>query len=160
VPTITAEELLASEAVRFAKLLHAYRECSLEIRQIVDEMAEIIVSPDSSNEERDHATDALLEALLPGLCADVREHYESVMRSPSALKMREELDQEESTFAEKLHHCMKQKRMTQSQLAEKVGIRQSAVSNILRRKCRPQRRTVARFAEALGLSPEELWPTD
>jgi len=48
--------------------------------------------------------------------------------------------------------------MTQEELAEKTGVGQPAISNMLNRQCRPQHRTVRRFADALGISPEELWP--
>jgi len=48
--------------------------------------------------------------------------------------------------------------MTQEALAAKLGVGQPAISNMLNRQCRPQRRTVLRLAQALGISPEELWP--
>jgi transcriptional regulator with XRE-family HTH domain len=48
--------------------------------------------------------------------------------------------------------------LSQAELAAKVGIGQPAVSMMLNRACRPQRKTVLRFAEALGVRPEELWP--
>jgi len=43
-------------------------------------------------------------------------------------------------------------------LAEKIGVGQPAISMMLQRQCRPQKRTVMRIAEALGVSAEELWP--
>lgn len=48
--------------------------------------------------------------------------------------------------------------MTQDQLAEKIGVGQPAISMMLKRQCRPQKRTVQRLAEALGVAAEELWP--
>jgi lambda repressor-like predicted transcriptional regulator len=48
--------------------------------------------------------------------------------------------------------------VTQVQLAETIGVGQSAIAMMLQRECRPQRRTVARMAEALGVTPETLWP--
>ena len=48
--------------------------------------------------------------------------------------------------------------MTQEQLAAKIGVGQPAISNMLNRQCRPQRRTVKRLATALDVSPEDLWP--
>jgi transcriptional regulator with XRE-family HTH domain len=49
--------------------------------------------------------------------------------------------------------------MTQAQLADKLGLGQPAISMMLQRNCRPQKRTVVRLADALGVAPEELWPT-
>jgi transcriptional regulator with XRE-family HTH domain len=48
--------------------------------------------------------------------------------------------------------------ITQEELAKTVGIGQPAISNMLKRQCRPQKRTVERLAEALKLSPQDLWP--
>jgi len=53
---------------------------------------------------------------------------------------------------------MARRGMTQEALAAKLGVGQPAISNMLNRQCRPQRRTVLRLAQALGISPEELWP--
>jgi transcriptional regulator with XRE-family HTH domain len=50
--------------------------------------------------------------------------------------------------------------LTQEQLAEKIGVGQPAISMMLKRQCRPQKRTVQRLAEALGVAAEELWPGD
>ena len=68
------------------------------------------------------------------------------------------MDEEEANFANRLRQLMEAKGLTQAQLADAVGIGQPAVSMILNRSCRPQRKTVLRFAEALGVSPEHLWP--
>ena len=68
------------------------------------------------------------------------------------------MDRDEAVFAERLADAMQKAGVTQVELAEKVGIGQPAVSMILNRSCRPQRKTVQRFAEALGLNPRDLWP--
>jgi transcriptional regulator with XRE-family HTH domain len=68
------------------------------------------------------------------------------------------MDQEEASFADRLRSLMEKKGLTQEQLAAKVGVGQPAISMMLQRNCRPQRRTVLRLAEAFGVSPEELWP--
>ncbi len=69
-----------------------------------------------------------------------------------------ELDEEASTFALALQAEMDRQGLTQDALAEKVGVGQSAISNMLLRQCRPQRRTIERFAEALRIPVESLWP--
>jgi transcriptional regulator with XRE-family HTH domain len=53
---------------------------------------------------------------------------------------------------------MQAKKWTQEMLAEKAGVGQPAISNMLNRQCRPQRRTIQKFAAVLGVSPDELWP--
>ena len=68
------------------------------------------------------------------------------------------MDEEEANFAKRLRQLMETEGLTQAQLADAVGIGQPAVSMILNRSCRPQRKTVLRFAEALGVSPDHLWP--
>ena len=68
------------------------------------------------------------------------------------------MDKEESFFADRMRELMEVKGTTQAELAAKVGIGQPAISMMLNRACRPQRKTVLRFAEALEVPPEELWP--
>jgi transcriptional regulator with XRE-family HTH domain len=68
------------------------------------------------------------------------------------------MNEEEADFAKRLRGLMEVKGLTQAQLATVVGIGQPAVSMMLNRACRPQKKTVLRFAEALGVAPEELWP--
>jgi transcriptional regulator with XRE-family HTH domain len=70
----------------------------------------------------------------------------------------EEMDREEETFAARLRARMDERGFTQESLALKLGIGQPAISNMLNRQCRPQRRTVLRLAEALGVPAAELWP--
>jgi transcriptional regulator with XRE-family HTH domain len=61
-------------------------------------------------------------------------------------------------FAEAVLMCLKRQKVTQSAIAKRIGIGQSAVSMILSRQCRPQRETVKKFAKALGVAAEQLWP--
>ncbi|TVS20258.1 MAG: XRE family transcriptional regulator [Planctomycetaceae bacterium] len=70
----------------------------------------------------------------------------------------DEMEREEEMFAQRLRAIMKEKGVTQTQLAESLKIGQSAISNMLHRQCRPQRRTVLRLAEALSVNPADLWP--
>ena len=75
-----------------------------------------------------------------------------------ARKLVEVLDTEERTFAERLRACLERGGVSQSELADRTGIHPSAVSMMLKRQSRPQHRTVARIAAALGLAPADLWP--
>jgi lambda repressor-like predicted transcriptional regulator len=141
-----------------AKFLSAFVECSPEIQDVVLEMVTIISDNDSDYDEKQLAADAMMQALFPGTSADVLEMYRQRLSSPEAEKAAAALRAEEQSFADRVRALMKEKNVTQETLAESAGITQPAVSNILNRRCRPQRRTVARFAEALGVSVVELWP--
>jgi transcriptional regulator with XRE-family HTH domain len=68
------------------------------------------------------------------------------------------MDREEATFADRLRAVMQERGVTQEQLAERIGVGQSAIAMMLQRQCRPQRRTVSRMAEALEVPPDRLWP--
>src|SRR5690242_20119616 len=68
------------------------------------------------------------------------------------------MDREEAVFAERLRELMEAKGMTQAELADKLGIGQPAISMMLNRACRPQRKTVIDIAQALEVPPEDLWP--
>ena len=76
---------------------------------------------------------------------------------PSTEPIIAEMDRQEATFAERLRQLMKEKNLTQSELAQKVGIGQSAISMMLNRNCRPQNKTVLRIAAAPGVDAKDLW---
>lgn len=143
------------EAARF---LRAFIECSRDIQEVVLEMAAIVADETSTEDERQIACDAMIESLFPGTGADVLASYHEKLESPEAATAAKALKHEEHGFATRVRALMAEKNVTQEMLAKAAGIGQPAVSNILNRRCRPQRRTVVRFAEALGVAPEELWP--
>ncbi|MDR0976081.1 MAG: helix-turn-helix domain-containing protein [Christensenellaceae bacterium] len=60
------------------------------------------------------------------------------------------------TFAERLRYIIAELKLTQSQLAEIVGIRQSQVSNLLNGVSEPNYRTLKQLKEKLRLSAEDL----
>ena len=66
--------------------------------------------------------------------------------------------QEKSEFANSLDGHMKAKGISQVELAAAIGVGQPAISMMLSRDCRPQRRTVEKLARALGVPPNDLWP--
>lgn len=156
--TLTLQDLLSTQTIQCAPYFAAFRECSPEVQEIVLDMAAIIADADSSEDERGHAVDVMVEALFPGMAADLMERHEKAMHHPESEDVRAALDAEEAAFAERVRFFMREKSLTQQMLADQLGIGQSAVANMLNRQCRPQQRTVARFAKALGVSPEELWP--
>lgn len=142
----------------FIAIRNAYDECDPEVREIVDDMLAIYSDGNSSEDEKRRAMNTVIEAIFPSLAADVCRMEKSHRQTPEGAAFEREMDEEEAAFAEKVRHHMKAQGITQELLAEKVGVGQPAISNMLNRQCRPQNRTIAQLAEALGVSPRELWP--
>ena len=143
----------------------ALQECSVELRTEAIGLFEDLQSGELDAYQT-RATLALLAEILfpdadaaglPGL--DLVE-IESLAptQNPEAASVLEKMDQEETTFAENLQRFMAERQLTQVQLAEKVGLGQPAISMMLHRACRPQKKTIRRFAEALDVAPTALWP--
>ena len=147
----------SGNAVEAARFLHAFVECNRQTQENVLEMAAIILDPTSTDDERTLAGDAIIEALFPMISVDIPESYRDIIKANDAA-IAADIESEEKQFADNLRLRMTEKGVTQEMLAQRAGIGQPAVSNILNRRCRPQRRTVVKFAEALGVSPEDLWP--
>ncbi len=68
------------------------------------------------------------------------------------------MDSQEALFSDRLRQIMKDKNITQQQLAERIECSQPAISQMLNRKCRPQRKTLDKIASALSVDVLELWP--
>lgn len=155
-----AKDMLLGNTVQ---VLRALMECSDEIRDGVMEMAAILADPNTDEDEKAAAGDTLIEALYPqyfgpDLGVDSAA-YEEMHRKDVEPETEAALDEEESVFAANLQTIMARRNLTQTQLAEMIGVGQSAIANMLSRGCRPQRRTVEKLAKALGVQPSELWPT-
>ncbi len=153
-----ASSLRRGEATIGAAVLAAYLGCSPEVQAVVREMIEIINSDESEPEDLNAAVNTLCEALWPLKAAEIRATDESLCASEEMTRVAESLHAEQEAFSGRVRSLMSERGVSQEQLAKAAGITQPAVSNILNRNCRPQRRTVARFAAALGVHPEELWP--
>jgi lambda repressor-like predicted transcriptional regulator len=146
------------EATLAASLIGAYLECEPAVQDVIREMVAIINAEDSDPDDIDAALHTLQEALFPALSAEICAADDRMRGSPPFQDAARELDREEQAFADRVRQLMQQLGMTQEQLARETGITQPAVSNILTRAARPQRRTVQRFATALGVAPSDLWP--
>jgi lambda repressor-like predicted transcriptional regulator len=162
----TVNTQFKERAIQFASsIVLALQECDEELREEAIELFKQLESGELDAEDC-NATQALLAEILfpnaddngfPGL--DLEEAEEIACREvPEAKEILDRMDQEESVFADRLRAAMSQKGITQEQLAEKLGVGQSAISMMLQRNCRPQKRTIVRMAEALELQPDELWP--
>ena len=133
--------------------------CDPEIQAVIREMFAICESADADDDEKNRAMATAVEALFPSLASDSLEFADGLRKLERANQRASELDAEEATFAERLKAIMDSRDWTQERLAAAIGVGQPAISNMLNRQCRPQRSTVTRLADALGVEPNELWPT-
>jgi predicted XRE-type DNA-binding protein len=161
--SMTPLEICAIQAA--SPVVLAFAQCDEELRAEAVELFKALMGGDLDEEQR-IATTALLAEILfpdadekgvPGLDLADAEQL-AIHANPEAGTVLARMDQEEADFAQRLRQVMEAKKMTQAELAEAVGIGQPAVSMMLNRSCRPQKRTVLRFAQALGVAPGELWP--
>lgn len=163
VPLTLTDEVAATI---FAEVYgHRFKTSPKAIQEVVDEMIGVFVDPDSDEEHKQAALDTIADCLFSQphkgeLGMDLEESEAmGAAHSESARHEIECLDFEERTFADRLRRIMREKEITQVQLAEATGVGQPAISNMLSRACRPQRKTVEKLARGLGVPPEELWPT-
>jgi len=152
----TAE--LLNENVRiYLRVQSAFDECSEEIQDVVRDMADIFNSPESTEEEKNGALYTMVEAIFPSLATTVLETCEDIRKKPKPQEYNNRLKSQEEYFANKVREVMEGKNMTQEQLAERIGISQSAICNMLNRKCRPQKRTIEKVAGALDVEISDPW---
>ena len=152
------DKMLRYEVPQLATFLWAYRECDKEVQEIVDCMAAIITDEESTPEEIAVATDTFIEALWPGKIVDVLEADEKLVSHDTYKKAASIGESEEEAFVDRVKAVMAKNDMNQEGLAKATGVTQPAISNILNRNCRPRRATIAKLAEALDVTVEELWP--
>jgi DNA-binding XRE family transcriptional regulator len=146
----------------FARVFQAYLECSDEVQSAIRQMVIIVNDEDATQDEREAAVVTISEALFPSkhkgdLGIDL-EDCDRILTKDESKKLLQQLDAEEASFAERLRQIMDLRDMTQGDLAQAIGVGQSAISMMLSRDCRPQRRTVEKLAEILKVSIEDLWP--
>lgn len=137
----------------FARIFKAYDQASQSIKDVIETMTHIINDPDSEQDERLAAIETLREALFPSKFGD---RFGVDLEETSGEDA--EADQKGATFAFNVRKLLKSKNMTQHDLAKAVGLGQPAVAMLLSRECRPQKATVRKIADALGVAPHELWP--
>lgn len=145
----------------FANLFPVYLNATKGIKEVIECMAKIYNDPDADSEERTAALDTLLDVLFPptdgeAFGIDLAEMADGSVEESKEIA--ESMSRQNAYFADAVRKHMKRQKVTQSAIAKKIGIRQSAVSMILSRKCRPQRETVKKFAKALGVEPKQFWP--
>jgi len=155
----TDGNLIASQM--FAQVYQAFLECSDDVQKAVQDMVQIVNAPDATVDEREAALETMAEALFPskhngtlGISLEDCDRF----APKDDLAILRQMDQEEATFADRLNALLEAKNMTQSELANAIGVGQPAISMMLSRNCRPQKRTVEKIAQVLKVTPEEIWP--
>ena len=148
----------------FAPIFRAYMEASDEVQQVVKDMCDVINDSETDHDEAEAAIVTLVEALFPAsydgeLGIGIDELRARGYKEVSGFaELMDTHDAQEDEFAKRLERIMGEKGLTQTNLAELAGVQQPAISMMLRRKCRPQKRTVIKLAIALEVSPKDLWP--
>jgi transcriptional regulator with XRE-family HTH domain len=123
------------------RLVTAIAECNDEVRDVVVRMVNVVESPKATPADRQHALATIADVLR------LKPNDEDG-EAPS----------QQAAFADRLRQLMTQRCVTQQELAETIGCSQPAVSQMLNRNCRPQKKTILKLAEALDVQPQELWP--
>lgn len=131
--------MTAADRTRFFGALQA---CSEEARQAVVTHLAIVKDPRATAADRRQAIQVITAALALGAEAE---------QAPADAS-------QQAAFARRLRELMDAKRVSQQELAERIGSSQPAVSQMLTRQCRPQKRTILKLADALNVLPRDLWP--
>jgi len=148
------------------RFLGALIECSDDVQQVVVSLLDVVKDSRTTPAERKRALMTIADALFLNPCEEdglygqdlaASEAYAAARNAPLASEVRK-MNVQEETFAQRLRELMDVKQISQQELAERAGCSQPAVSQMLSRVCRPQKRTILRLAEALNVHPRELWP--
>lgn len=154
------------------EFIHRFLECSDEVQSVVRSMFAVIEHSLTTDEDRQRAMTTITDALFVNpmevhgrygfdfLTAerDTAQKHEQVERRPVVAARLDQLDSQEATFAERLRKIMDEKNVTQEELAVRIDCTQSAISKMLSRNARPQKKTILKMAHALSVQPTDLWP--
>lgn len=145
-------------ALKASEILEAYFRLDSATQKEVKEQVARLQQASLSGTEQARAEKQLAATLRAG----ARQAGPVVSRaerlSAARLEVRAEVEQTLAIFAATLARLMAERQLTQAHLAERLGVGQTAISMLLKRRCRPQRRTIGKLAEALGVPVDELWP--
>jgi transcriptional regulator with XRE-family HTH domain len=147
------------------QLMRQLLECSDEVRKVALDMLCVLNDPSITSAEKERASMTLADALFPN--ADESGEYGmdlqlsesgAASRFPALAREVQKMDTQEATFADRLSHLMHARCISQTVLATLTGCSQPAISQMLKRKCRPQKRTILKLANALNVPASDLWP--
>jgi lambda repressor-like predicted transcriptional regulator len=144
-------------------VLTAYLEKSPVVQAVIRDLLNIIKNDNLPPKERVWAETSLQEALFRHQPSPRARSGGAVTEAerpqlPGLGEAHQRLEEEERVFAGNLARLLAEKKLSQAELARHVGVGPSAISMMLSRRCRPQRRTVEKLAQALGVEVRELWP--
>lgn len=146
-------------------IVQALMECSDDLQHHAIKLLKTIIDPQMDDDDRFGACALLADVLFPNpaidgfIGIDLKEcEAQGSSHNQETRDAIIEMDQEEESFSSRLAHIMEERKITQEELATKIGVGQPAISMMLNRDCRPQRKTVFRLAEAIGVTPNDLWP--
>jgi transcriptional regulator with XRE-family HTH domain len=144
----------------------ALAECSDAVQEIVVTLLQVVKDPRTTVIERKRALMTIADALFLnpdeqdgeyGMDLAASEPY-AASKVPALAREVQKMNAQEASFAQRLRELMEAKCISQQELAERVGCSQPAISQMLRRMCRPQKKTILKLAEALNVQARELWP--
>jgi transcriptional regulator with XRE-family HTH domain len=141
-------------------------ECSDAVQTVVIKLLRVLKTPAATPAERHRALSTIADALFinpddtdGGYGQDLAESESyAAAKVPRLAREVEKMNTQEATFAQRLRELMEAKRITQQELADRAHCSQPAISQMLNRACRPQKKTILKLAEALNVQPCELWP--
>jgi DNA-binding XRE family transcriptional regulator len=157
---MSAKRSSSDRPLKISEVLQAFFQLDARTQQEIQELVMRLNDPEISEAERDRA-EKTLTAMLHSAGGKHRAGHvlgRDERLSPAHHELRVQMEQAEAAFAATLAQLMAERQLTQAQLAQRIGVGQSAISMLLKRRCRPQRRTLGKLAEALGVTVEELWP--
>ena len=136
-----------------------------EIRNSVVKMLDLVRNSATTPAERQRALATIADALFSNSEEDNdcgRECVASVPcdvdDTPQLSRNLQGTDTHMAKFAQRLRELLDARRMSQSELAERIGCSQPAISQMLNRNRRPRKRTILKLANALNVQAHELWP--
>jgi transcriptional regulator with XRE-family HTH domain len=144
----------------------ALAECNDAVHQVVVTLLSVVKDPRTTPVERQRALMTIADALLLNANDENGDYGQDLAASetdagakvPPLAREVQKLNGQEAQFAQRLREQMEAKRISQQELADRVGCSQPAISQMLHRRCRPQKKTIQKLAEALSVPARELWP--
>lgn len=144
---------------KIAEILQAFFRLDAKAQEAVREQVDRLGNPRTPDAERARLEGTLATLLGAEEGAGAGRTVSRAERlTPAHRELLARMEQEEAAFAATLARLMAERQLTQAELAGRIGVGQSAIAMLLKRRCRPQRRTIGKLAEALGVPVEELWP--
>lgn len=142
----------------------AIAECSDAVQEVVVRLLGVVTDSRTTPVERQRALMTIADAIFPnsengeyGLDLIASEANAAAENSSLAREV-QKMNTQEAMFADRVRELLETKRVSQQELADRVGCSQPAISQMLNRTCRPQKKTILKLAEALNVQAQDLWP--